>query len=112
MKLNGGFVDPTDDNEIISCKREVLEETTLEVDNFNFICSMKINDWRYKGVSDRGIMTHFYSAKYIFGSPQPMDDICELKWFQITSIHPDQLVGEHKQLFLNLINSMPASCQS
>lgn len=53
----GGFVDPTDDNEIHSCKREGREETGLELDNFRFVCSKKVQDWRYRGIPERGIIT-------------------------------------------------------
>lgn len=95
----GGFVDPTDDSDLAACKRETREETGLELDDFKFICSKKVLDWRYKGVKDRSIMTHFYEAKYIFGSPQPADDIEELKWFDFQPKLSNILVEEHVNLF-------------
>ena len=96
----GGFVDPTDSSLEKAAKREVNEETGLEVDDLKFICSMKVNDWRYNGIKERGIMTTFFEAKYIFGAPQPNDDICELKWFSIDSIKNNKslLVDEHLKL--------------
>lgn len=95
----GGFVDPTDDSLEMAAKREVNEETGLEVDDLKFICSMKVNDWRYRGIKERGIMTTFFEAKYIFGTPQPNDDICELKWFSFnTNLITPFLVEEHVKL--------------
>ena len=98
----GGFVDPEDETEIISCKREGREETGLELDNFKFVCSRKVVDWRYKGVSEKGIMTHLYECDYIFGTPTPMDDIEELKWFDLGSLelgYNELMVEEHIKLF-------------
>lgn len=99
----GGFVDPEDKNEIAACKREGLEETGLELGDFEFISSRRIEDWRYSGVKDRSIMTHLYKCKYIYGSPQPNDDICELKWFPIT-LDTSILVEEHIYLFNDYLN--------
>lgn len=99
----GGFVDPTDESDEIAAKRETLEETGLEVADFEYICSMQIEDWRYRGIKDRSIMTRFFKAKYIFGCPTPQDDINALKWFKITPELENMLVEEHKKLFKKLI---------
>lgn len=93
----GGFVDVDDINDIAAAKREGREETGLELSDFKFICSMKIMDWRYRGIKDRSIITRFYECKYTFGAPQPQDDIAELKWFSISN--PPTLVDEHNTLF-------------
>lgn len=99
----GGFVDPTDESDEAAAKRETLEETGLEVADFEYVCSMTVNDWRYRGMKDRSIMTRFFKAKYIFGCPTPQDDINALKWFKITPELENILVGEHKKLFKKLI---------
>ncbi len=104
----GGFVDPNDENEIQSCRREGLEETGLELGNFKFICSRKIEDWRYRGIKDRSIMTHLYECEVIFGSPTPQDDIEELKWFSFEELREDYkniLVTEHVKLFEDYIKN-------
>lgn len=95
----GGFVDPTDLTDEAAAKREVLEETGLEVADLKFICSQKINDWRYKGIPDRGIMTHFYEAQYIFGALTPQDDIAELKWFKLEGAVKSIMVTGHIELY-------------
>ena len=95
----GGFVDTTDESDEAAAKRETLEETGLEVSDLEYVCSMPVNDWRYRGIKDRSIMTRFFKAKYIFGCPTPKDDINALKWFKITPELENILVEEHKKLF-------------
>lgn len=99
----GGFVDVSDSSDEHAVRREVHEESGLEVGDVKFICSQKINDWRYKGMSDRGIMTHFYECKYVFGGPQPSDDICALKWFPISQETLSEVLPGHQGLFKALL---------
>lgn len=94
----GGFVDNTDESDEAAAKREALEETGLEVADLEYICSMPVNDWRYRRIKDRSIMTRFFKAKYIFGCPTPQDDINALKWFKLTPELENILVEEHKKL--------------
>lgn len=95
----GGFVDVTDESDEFAAKRETLEETGLEVAELEYVCSMPVNDWRYRGMKDRSVMTRFFKAKYIFGCPTPQDDINALKWFKLTPELENILVEEHKKLF-------------
>lgn len=99
----GGFVDTTDESDEAAAKRETLEETSLEVADLEYVCSMQVEDWRYRGIKDRSIMTRFFKAKYIFGCPTPQDDINALKWFKLTPELENILVEEHKKLFKKLI---------
>lgn len=99
----GGFVDVTDESDEAAAKRETLEETGLEVADLEYVCSMQVEDWRYRGIKDRSIMTRFFKAKYIFGCPTPQDDINALKWFKLTPELENILVEEHKKLFKKLI---------
>ena len=99
----GGFVDTTDESDEAAAKRETLEETGLEVADLEYVCSMQVEDWRYRGIKDRSIMTRFFKAKYIFGCPTPQDDINALKWFKLTPELENILVEEHKKLFKKLI---------
>ena len=99
----GGFVDTTDQSDEAAAKRETLEETSLEVADLEYVCSMQVEDWRYRSIKDRSIMTRFFKAKYIFGCPTPQDDINALKWFKLTPELENMLVEEHKKLFKKLI---------
>jgi len=99
----GGFVDVTDSSDEAAAKREAYEETGLEVDSLTYLGSFPVSDWRYKGSKDKSIMTRFFSAKYIFGTPTPQDDIASLKWFPLTAYLEDILVSEHVKLLSRLL---------
>lgn len=98
FRFIGGFVDPTDETLEAAAKREVIEETGgIEVDNFQYICSRKVNDWRYRGDRD-GIITTFFKCNHIFGTPIASDDIVEVKYFKINDIKAQDIVPEHVHL--------------
>ena len=103
----GGFSDIDDESFEAAAKREVLEETGLvEISDLKYVCTKKVNDWRYRNEKDRSIITVFFKAKFIFGSPTPKDDIVELKWWNIDEITEDNLVEEHWKLFETLKNNL------
>jgi bifunctional NMN adenylyltransferase/nudix hydrolase len=97
----GGFVDPLDDSEEVTCRREAMEETCCEVDGFKFIASMRVDDWRYRKEENK-IMTHFYLGQFIAGRPQPADDISEIRWFKKDEVTEEQIVTEHRPLLKKL----------
>ena len=100
----GGFVDPKDSSLENTVKREVSEETGIEIGDIKYLSSHRIDDWRYKSEYDK-IMTSFFTAKYIFGNPKPNDDIAELKFFHIDQIKEEDVVIEHRNLFYKLIEN-------
>jgi bifunctional NMN adenylyltransferase/nudix hydrolase len=101
----GGFSDPKSDSFEADARREVQEETGLEITDLKFIKSMKIEDWRYNKEVDK-IKTIFYSAKIMFGRPQANDDICEVRWFDFEEFSKDvtKMVPEHAKLLVDLNN--------
>ena len=101
----GGFSDPRDDNFEHTARREVSEETGLEVDGFEYISSHKIDDWRYRNEIDK-IITIFYKATYVFGKAQPADDIAFLKWFKLSEISGKDVMPEHHILLESLLKSV------
>jgi bifunctional NMN adenylyltransferase/nudix hydrolase len=80
----GGFVDRNDDSYEHAAKREFAEETgNCEIDDLQYVVSMKVDDWRYKGL-ESGIMTTLFIGKFIFGhAAKASDDISELSWIRI-----------------------------
>lgn len=104
FRFVGGFTDVEDESYEAAAKREVVEETGLEVDDLKYLGSAKVSDWRYRSNEDRGITTLFFKAKYIFGTPKAKDDIAETKWLKISDLNEDNLVAEHVKL-LKFLNS-------
>lgn len=90
-RLVGGFVDRTDTSLEHAAKREVSEETGLEVGNIRYAGSLPIADWRYRGGPEQ-IMTAVFTADYVFGSIKAADDAAKAQWLPVsalnTLIHP------------------------
>ena len=86
----GGFADPKDESYEVSAKRELTEEVgIIETGPMKYICSMIVDDWRYKSEDDK-IKTILFKCQYAFGSPQPDDDIEEVRWFKIEDFFEDK----------------------
>ncbi|TNE56018.1 MAG: NUDIX domain-containing protein [Bacteroidetes bacterium] len=99
FRLPGGFTDPDDESYEVAALRELYEECgDLEIDEFAYLGSCPVYDWRYRGSAD-GIITHLYACRLVKGDPQPDDDIAELRWFDINKLHIGQFVPEHQPLF-------------
>lgn len=86
----GGYVDPSDASLESAAKREAGEETGLETDNYRYVTSTTIEDWRYRNTPDT-VMSAFFVADYIFGAPTPRDDIHQLVWVPISNIYRETL---------------------
>lgn len=105
-RFPGGFVDPTDDSLESASKRECLEECgDIELDDFQYISSQRIDDWRYRSETNK-IMTSFYKCKYIYGRATPNDDLEEVKWFKISEVNKNDLVNEHNKLWDKLLKNI------
>ena len=89
----GGFAEPGASLED-SARREVREETGLEVGDLEYLGSAPINDWRYRSEVD-GIVTTLFKAQYSFGRPVPDDDIEELCWFDIDQLKKEEMMEIH-----------------
>lgn len=97
LRFIGGFVDPEDESLEMAAKREAMEEAgLLEISDLRFMGSARIPDWRYKGGKD-GLMSSFFAATYVFGHPDPQDDIDRLEWVPFDTFR-GRLVEEHESL--------------
>jgi bifunctional NMN adenylyltransferase/nudix hydrolase len=94
-RLIGGFVDVADESLEVAVRREVLEETGLEVSEPMYVGSAQVADWRYRS-GPEGILTSVFSCERVFGKERPADDIDALRWFPRAEaskvIHP---IHEH-----------------
>jgi bifunctional NMN adenylyltransferase/nudix hydrolase len=97
LRFVGGFAHPDSECYEDDAKREVSEETHLEVGNIQYIGSARIRDWRFEGERNK-IKTSFFAADYTFGSPQADDDIAEVEWASWASLNEGMFIEEHKVL--------------
>jgi bifunctional NMN adenylyltransferase/nudix hydrolase len=113
FRFIGGFIDPKDESKEASASREFGEETGgCEIGDLKYVCSQKIDDWRYRRSKD-SIMTTLFVGKFIFGSPTPTDDVCELKWYDIIELDTknnngslaDIIMEEHLELMNSFLNN-------
>jgi bifunctional NMN adenylyltransferase/nudix hydrolase len=99
----GGFVSPTDDSYEDAAVRELEEETGVNAspETIEYVGSKKIDDWRYRGETDK-IITHLYLALIgeQSGPAKAADDIAEVRWFDLVNeLTEDDIVIEHRPLF-------------
>ena len=102
FRFIGGFADVNSESYEMDAKREVMEETGLEVAELTYIGSTKINDWRYRSERNK-IKTLFYCGYYVFGGPQASDDIAEVRWFDFAKLRSEDVVVNHRPLLAMLI---------
>ena len=72
-----------------------------------YICSRRVKDWRYEKEKDK-IMTALFLCRYLWGRPEPKDDIEEVRWFKVEELNANgnwkqRLVSEHVHLFESLM---------
>lgn len=103
LRFIGGFSDPNSPSLEADARREVQEETGVEVDDITYIGSTLVDlDPRYKLEVDK-IKTALFVAKYVFGRPTAKDDICELRWVPLSDLTADILVPTH-HILLDIYN--------
>lgn len=93
----GGFADPKSTSYEVDARREVQEETGLEVSDLRYVGNANIDDWRYRGEADR-IRTTFFAANFCFGHPKAADDISEVAWHDLSELTSADLAPEHGAL--------------
>jgi bifunctional NMN adenylyltransferase/nudix hydrolase len=101
----GGFADPKSPSYEADARREAQEETGLEVSDPIYIGSTLVNDWRYRGETDK-IKTLFFKCKMMYGRPAADDDIAEIKWFDFSTLTEDNIAEEHIILLKMLKENM------
>lgn len=103
-RFPGGFVDPEDSTALDAAIREAREETTIDLlltgAKANYICTCRIDDWRFRTEPDK-LMTTFYmfdidSNRF---KGRAGDDLNELEWFDFKSDLIDVMRPAHRKLF-------------
>lgn len=97
----GGFASPSDHSFEESALREAREETCLECSNVEYVCSMRVDDYRYRNEASK-VVTHLFTMVKSSGRAKASDDICELKLFDVGSITGGMVQSEHRPLLEKL----------
>lgn len=126
FRFIGGFSEPTSECLEEDAMREAREEASecldddVKVVTFpEYICSMRIKDWRYRGLEDQ-ICTTLFKCEWIGNVPYVgNDDIEEVQWFDLTDfvyeegfapiLEPykvDNIVGGHNTLLKRVLKTL------
>jgi bifunctional NMN adenylyltransferase/nudix hydrolase len=108
LRFIGGFSDPKSVSYEADAKREVMEETGVEIGEPVYLGSTLVDDWRYRNEVDK-IKTSFFMAPYLFGRPEANDDIVAVHWVSLVDFVNDKvdIVDEHKPLIPMLKDHLP-----
>lgn len=111
LRFCGGFFDSRHDKSYEqTARRETQEETSVEIADLEYIGSLVIDDWRYRGSNDKIITTFFLSA-YVFGAVRPKDEeIGECQWISVKELWDNRkflLTPEHLPLLEMLREKKP-----
>ncbi len=96
----GGFVEEGE-SALAALRRELLEETGLEVEPGAFLGGWP--DWYGEGPGAPGTLNLYWVATAGHGEPRPADDVSELAWFG-----PDELPADEEIAFPNVAEVLRA----
>ena len=94
----GGFSEPSTPSYEYDAKREVMEETGLDVHSLTYIGSALIPDWRWAGEPDQ-IKSLIFKAESMTMGGKAADDIAEIGWFKASELHDELFVDTHKVIW-------------
>ena len=102
LRFIGGFSTTDCATYEADAKREVMEESGVEVNEVKYVGSTLIDDWRYQNEQNK-IKTLFFTAQYVFGAARASDDIAEVQWCKLDKLKPEDIMPEHRPLVAMLI---------
>lgn len=103
LRFPGGYTSKESDSLEDDGRREIVEETHLEISDLTYVASGIVDDWRYRNKRNC-IKTVLFAADYIFGTPNvkdnidPTEKIAEYHWIGWDKLHPDIMMPEHVKL--------------
>ena len=98
--LPGGFL--AEDEHPLDClRRELLEETGLEVEPSEWIGAFMVP------YEDRTVVNLVWTARVVAGTPQAADDVSELGWFGRDELPPLEQIAMAEALAVWLERTEP-----
>ena len=94
----GGHAEATTPNFETDARKEVLEETGLDLISLRYVGSAIIPDWRWEKEASKIKSLVFVGETMTFGA-RASDDIAETRWVKLNDMHPGLLVPTHIPLF-------------
>jgi len=97
----GGFATPESESYEEDAAREAFEETNLICQNYQYLGSAWIRDWRYRNEKNQ-IKTCFFMCDYVSGTPKVNDkieNISELRWIPLKELTEEMIIEEHRVLY-------------
>jgi bifunctional NMN adenylyltransferase/nudix hydrolase len=109
LRFMGGFADPTDPTYEFAAARELSEEANIKIDpeQFIYIGSAKIDDWRYRAEVDQ-IKTLLFIVNIGDRTAQAGDDIAETQWVPINDNLKSLVMPLHHKLVDLLLKDFKA----
>ena len=98
----GGFLDE-DEHPLDCLRRELEEEAGVEIEPLDFL-----GVWvdRYGGDgSAQTTLNLYWTARIVAGTPEPADDVAELRWFAPGEIPDDKLAFPHTREVISAVYS-------
>lgn len=93
----GGHADPASDNFEKDARREVMEETGLDLIDLQYLGSHRVDDWRWSAERDK-IKTLFFVGMVMSAGARAHDDIAEVRWFKPAQLSETLVVPAHRRL--------------
>jgi bifunctional NMN adenylyltransferase/nudix hydrolase len=106
LRLFGGHVEPDDPDLETAATREGWEEGKKKVGALIYICSLRVDDWRWRSETDK-IMTVFFAGyESDESAAEAGDDVSDAAWVHLGNLREDMVEPEHQPLARALLLKM------
>lgn len=111
LRFPGGFVDPNDPSLEYAARREVWEECgKIETDDYEYVCSGIVDDWRYRNRPEK-IMSTFFKCKYGWGeyssACKELDaEFEKLQFYPVDLATAHRMAMTHKDFYMALLKNI------
>jgi bifunctional NMN adenylyltransferase/nudix hydrolase len=89
----GGIVKESNSFDV-EIEKVVYKKACVKVSEPIYVGSFSVDDWRFRRELD-GVTTTFFEAVHMSGTPDPMDNVVKLKWFEANMISTRDIDKDH-----------------